>query len=249
MLAVASIPFDDADYLFEIKWDGIRMLAFIEADGYRLMNRHGIDTTQRYPEFAFLGRLPPGTVIDGEMVVLRDGKPDFSLVQSRDKSRAPLKVRTLSLAQPATFMAFDLLVEGYQPLFRQPLLERRRRLQNLVGKANQPVLVMSEGIPGAGVALFQEACRQKLEGIMAKKVTSIYRPGKLCRSGSRSEQFARHTNQSVMIAGLRRLEGPTLVPSLLVSSITAVVCYVGFYSGKPIHAAVPTRSRQVAAHS
>jgi ATP-dependent DNA ligase len=178
MLAVAGTPFDDTDYLFEIKWDGIRMLAFIEADGYRLMNRHGIDTTQRYPEFAFLGSLPPGAVIDGEMVVLRGGKPDFSLVQSRDKSRSPLKIRTLSLAQPATFMAFDLLFEDHQSLFQLPLLERRRRLEDLVGRVNQPALVMSEGILGAGAALFQEACRQKLEGVMAKKVTSSYRPGK-----------------------------------------------------------------------
>src|ERR1700722_117513 len=88
MLATRGLPFDDDDYLFEIKWDCMRMLAFIEACSYRLMNRHGRDATARFPEFAFLAQLAPGTVLDGEMVVLRDGKPDFGLLQSRDKTRS-----------------------------------------------------------------------------------------------------------------------------------------------------------------
>ena len=70
MLATRGQPFDSQHYLFEIKWDGIRMLAFIDRGGYRLMNRHGVNTTERYPEFAFLAGLAPGTILDGEMVVL-----------------------------------------------------------------------------------------------------------------------------------------------------------------------------------
>jgi hypothetical protein len=65
MLASRGTAFDDDAYLFEVKWNGMRMLAFRERSGYRLMNRHGIDTTSRY-------------LLDGEMVVFRDGQPDLA---------------------------------------------------------------------------------------------------------------------------------------------------------------------------
>ena len=178
MLASSGTAFDDDNYLFEIKWDGIRMLAFLEADRYRLINRHGIDTTERYPEFAFLAGLAPGTILDGEMVVLHRGKPDFALLQSRDKTRSPLKVRTLSQVEPATYIVFDLLYENHVPVLDRPLLERRERLEDLVRQWSRPRLVFSQSILGKGRVLFAETCRQHLEGIMAKKVTSIYQPGK-----------------------------------------------------------------------
>jgi bifunctional non-homologous end joining protein LigD len=182
MLAVSAKPFDDANFLFEIKWDGIRMLAFIDTHAYRLINRHGTDTTARYPEFDFLAQLPSGTVLDGEMVVLRNGQPDFVLVQSRDKTRSSLKIRTLSRAEPATFMAFDLLYENYNSLVDYPLLERRQRLERFLDRCHHPRLVFSPGVVGQGQALFAAACGQNLEGIMAKRLTSRYRPGQRSRA-------------------------------------------------------------------
>ena len=178
MLASSGTAFDDDNFLFEVKWDGIRMLAFLEAAGYRLCNRHGIDTTCRYPEFGFLQQWPPGIILDGEMVVLQGGRPDFALLQSRDKTRSLLKIRTLSQVQPATFVVFDLLYDNYAPMFDLPLLERRERLQELLRQWCHPRLLFSQGILGKGQALFQETCRQNLEGIMAKRISSRYRPGR-----------------------------------------------------------------------
>src|SRR5271156_3897176 len=80
MQAKSGEPFDDDGYLFEVKWDGTRCLAFIEQGSYRLLNRRNIDMTDRYPEFDFLGEMPPGAVLDGEIVVLKGGKPDFALL-------------------------------------------------------------------------------------------------------------------------------------------------------------------------
>jgi len=100
MLASSGTAFDDDAYLFEIKWNGIRMLAFLETPCYRLMNRHGIDTTSRYPEFAFLAELPPGTVLDGEVVVFRDGQPDLSRTLH-------LVLRTQPLTQPTAHVLID----------------------------------------------------------------------------------------------------------------------------------------------
>ena len=177
MLATRGQPFDSQDYLFEIKWDGIRMLAFIDPEGYRLMNRHGVNTTERYPEFAFLAGLPPGTILDGEMVVFHNGKPDFGLVQGRDKTRSALKIRSLSRAQPATFLVFDLLYQRGQSLLQRTLLQRRLCLEEVLDCLPNPRLLLSQGLIGAGKALFQETHRQHLEGIMAKKLTSSYRPG------------------------------------------------------------------------
>ena len=181
MLATRGQPFDSQHYLFEIKWDGIRMLAFIDRGGYRLMNRHGVNTTERYPEFAFLAGLAPGTILDGEMVVLRHSGPDFALVQSRDKTRSPLKIRTLSRTQPATYIAFDLLYENLVPLQDLPWRQRRQRLENLLQQERDPHLVLSQAILGQGRALFAETCRQGLEGIMAKHVNSRYQPGRRSR--------------------------------------------------------------------
>ena len=178
MLASRGTPFDDESCLFEIKWNGIRMLAFVETPGYRLVNRHAVDTTSRYPEFAVLAELPSGTVLNGEMVVFRDGQPDLALLQGRDKTRSALKTRTGSQMQPATFVAFDLLYEKFVPLLNRPLQERRERLERLLQSCSHPRLVLSQGIVGQGRMLFAETCRQNLEGIMAKRLASPYRAGK-----------------------------------------------------------------------
>ena len=85
MLARPGQPFDSPDYLFEVKWDGMRALAFVDRDGQRIVSRHGNDLTEQFPELACLAKLPPGTVLDGELVVLRNGRPDLSLVQSRQQ--------------------------------------------------------------------------------------------------------------------------------------------------------------------
>ena len=181
MLATSGAPFDSDDYLFEIKWDGMRMLAFIEAGSYRLLNRHGRDATARFPEFDFLAQWAPGTVLDGEMVVLREGKPDFGLLQSRDKTRSALKINALSQVEPATYIVFDVLYENHACLLKEPLQNRRQRLEDIVQRCKNPRLVLSQGIQGRGRALFAAVCEQGLEGIMAKRLTSRYCPGQRSR--------------------------------------------------------------------
>ena len=74
MLAKRGAPFDSQEHLFELKWDGTRALAFVDSHGYRLVNRHRADVTDRYPELGFLLDLPAGVVLDGEVVVLRQGQ-------------------------------------------------------------------------------------------------------------------------------------------------------------------------------
>lgn len=178
MLAKAGEPFDSNEHLFEIKWDGTRMLAWVEKGSYRLVNRWGRARTETYPELAFLAGLPAGTVLDGEVVVLDRGKPDFPALLARENCRSLVRIRAAAQRAPVTYVVFDLLYERYEPLLARPLQERRARLAKLIQAATHPRCVFSDGVLGAGTTFFEEACRQGLEGVVAKRLDSRYLPGK-----------------------------------------------------------------------
>jgi bifunctional non-homologous end joining protein LigD len=178
MLAKPGAPFDSPEHLFEIKWDGTRVLAFVDSRGYRLINRHRADVTDRFPELGFLNDLPAGTVLDGEVVVLHQGKPDFGLLLSRNQARDSFKIQFLARILPVTYVVFDLLYDRYESLLAQPLVKRRNRLEKLIQGCAHPRLVFSQGVVGSGTAFFAEICRQGLEGMMAKRLVSGYRPGR-----------------------------------------------------------------------
>jgi ATP-dependent DNA ligase len=178
MLATPGVPFDSLEHLFEIKWDGTRILAFVDSRSYRLVNRHRAEVTERYPELGFLAKLPVGTVLDGEVVVLRQGKPDFGLLLSRNQARATLKIQSLARTIPATYVVFDLLYHQFEPLLALPLWARRRRLEAVVWACANPRLVFSEEVVGSGRAFFEAVCREGLEGVVAKRLDGRYRPGR-----------------------------------------------------------------------
>jgi bifunctional non-homologous end joining protein LigD len=96
---------------------------------------------------------------------------------TRESARTDLKIRSLTKTTPVTYIAFDLLYENYEPLLKLPLIERRERLKRLVQQVGSPRLIFSDGVVGQGRAYFQEACRQGLEGMMAKRLDSCYLPG------------------------------------------------------------------------
>jgi len=178
MLARPGTPFDSEDFLFEVKWDGTRALAFIEEGSFRLLSRQGLDRSERYPELAGLAKGPAGTVLDGEIVVLHHGQPDFQRLQAREQTHSPLRIRLASQACPVTYVVFDLLYEAYRPLLAHALTQRRERLERRVEALRMPNVVVSAGIVGAGLAMFEEVCRRGLEGLVAKRLRSRYQPGR-----------------------------------------------------------------------
>jgi hypothetical protein len=95
-------------------------LAFVDSCGYRLVNRRRADVTDRYPELGFLDHLPAGIVLDGEVVVLRQGKPDFGLLLSRNQARASLKIQSLARTFQATYLVFDLLISDSSRFWPYP---------------------------------------------------------------------------------------------------------------------------------
>lgn len=183
MLAMLGKPFDSAEHLFEVKWDGTRAVAYIEGGKVRLMNRRRLDISERYPDLEVLGTLPAGTVLDGEIVVVEGGKPDFNLLQSREQAQIARKIRDVSRAHRATYMAFDQLYREFHSIMDEPLVRRREVLRQTVavvaGKASTGgFVVVSEGIVGEGKRYFAETTRRGLEGVVAKRLTSRYLPGK-----------------------------------------------------------------------
>jgi bifunctional non-homologous end joining protein LigD len=180
MLAeTADKAFSDPAWVFELKYDGYRVLAAREEGKPRLVYRRGSDATALYPDVArALQALPFGDlVIDGEIVVVdAEGRPSFQRLQRRAQARRTTDIQRAALELPATFYAFDLLAfEGFdlRPL---PLVERKRLLQKLLPRAGPMRFV--DHIPEQGEAFYQEVSRLRLEGLIAKRADSAYRPGR-----------------------------------------------------------------------
>ena len=180
MLAQIGEPFDSDEHLFEIKWDGTRCLTFLDggAQAPRLRNRRDNDLAMRYPELAFLADLPAGAVLDGEIVVLRDGQADFPALLSREQARTPERAAQLAGTTPATYAVFDQLYAGHRSIMNRPLLERRASLRELVEGCGDARLVFSDGVRGGGIAYFDEVCGLGIEGVVAKRIDSRYLSGR-----------------------------------------------------------------------
>ena len=174
LAATASAPFSGDGWLFEIKWDGIRAIA-TAGKKVSLRSRNDHDLAGQFPELGELARLAPGTVLDGEIVVMTGGKPDMQALLSRLQVRSPG-----TGAPPVTYIVFDILCRGGEDLTRLPLTERRRILKEAVREG--PYLVISEPVAGQGKEYYRAAVAQGLEGIMAKRADSPYEPG--VRSGA-----------------------------------------------------------------
>jgi len=210
MLASPGSPFDSDEYLYEIKWDGIRALAFFGAGLARLQGRKLTDSSDRYPEItAGLKALPGEGILDGEIVVLDEkGRPDFQRVLVREQARtAGVKSR----AHPVVYIAFDLLHRNGESLLDLPLVERRHLLSELLAKAPSP-LVGSTYVIGRGTALFEEAKERGLEGIFAKRLDSRYLPGERTRDWLKIK--VRREVDAVLV-GLVRERGGKRIKSLV----------------------------------
>jgi bifunctional non-homologous end joining protein LigD len=173
MLAVMGRPFDSETHFFEYKWDGFRAAAMIEDHAVRLMSRNSLDLADQYPGLAVLSALPQGLALDGELVAFRDGKPDFDLMLSRGRAARSDAVK---------YVVFDVLYEDFDSCMDLPFVERRQILERIVKAHGMPQLILSEGLPGGGTALYQKACDEGLEGVVAKRLAGAYAPGK--RNGS-----------------------------------------------------------------
>lgn len=161
---------------YEFKWDGVRVLAAFTGDGPpQLYARSGAVVTLAYPEVTGGLRLPPGTLLDGEMVVLdARGRPSFTSLAERMHVREPLRAARLAGTLPVTYMIFDLLMYEGEDLMRHPYAHRRERLEalDLAGPH-----WMVPPVFGDGAATAAAARENHLEGVVAKRLDTPYVPG------------------------------------------------------------------------
>ncbi|MDN5331908.1 MAG: bifunctional non-ous end joining protein LigD [Tepidanaerobacteraceae bacterium] len=170
--------FDDESYGFQVKWDGTRILAHI-GGGVELFNRKMNKRTKQYPEVVgALSRFFSGksAVLDGEMIALLGGKPDFQNLMRRDMAVDEATVKYLTLKIPVTYVVFDILYLNGKCLVDLPFSERYSMLRTCLSSSD-PVVV-TDTFPGMGVALFEAVKEKGLEGIVAKKLDSLYEIGK-----------------------------------------------------------------------
>ena len=207
MLAtLGSFPAHDAAaWAVEMKWDGVRALAFIENGRLALRSRTGKDITATYPELAGLGNATGHrqALLDGEIVAFHDGKPDFEALQPRMHVSDPATARRLAELAPVTYLAFDVLQLDGRPLTTLPYADRRTILDPLI--PNGTWFICPPSFPGEDFeAVLAASEANGLEGVVAKRLDSRYEPG------ARSGNWVKVKNvlrQEVVVAGWKPGKG------------------------------------------
>ena len=200
MLAtLGPLPPDEDAWAYEIKWDGIRALAYVESAGLKLQSRNGIDISARYPELAPLAAATDSRemILDGEIVAFDDdGLPRFDRLQPRMNVTNPLRIAALAQSVPVVLEIFDVLWLDEEPLLRRSYLERRERLAAL-GLNGEHWQTTTHRL-GGGREFLSASRERGLEGIIAKRPQSTYEPGRRTRAWVKVKNTNR---QEFVIAG------------------------------------------------
>ncbi len=203
MLIAENVPlFTDPDWRYELKWDGERCLAYLDpACGTDLRSRRNLPLLSRFPELTELHQQVSGKVLlDGELVCIVDGKPNFEAIQQRSLLRQPLRIERESRTHPASLIVFDVLYADGQDLCSLPWTERRQILEQSLSQS--PRMALSQvWCADQAEGLYQLILEQHLEGLVAKQKDSRYFPGKRTRSWRKIKPLP---EDDFVIAGLSR---------------------------------------------
>lgn len=177
MLANTADPFDSKQHLYEPKWDGLRCIAYIQNRRVDFQNRNLRFVTNSYPELKGIAASidAKAAILDGEIVILENGLPNFESLQPRFGVEEPVRVRILARKTPATYVVFDLLHLNGKDLVDQPLSIRRAKLGKII--RDEPHILLSQYVPEKGKSFFRKATQLGFEGIIAKKNDSTYQIG------------------------------------------------------------------------
>jgi len=175
----AEKPFSGKDWIFEVKWDGFRAIAYVDED-LSLKSRNGKELKHNFPELNELFQLSRNIVVDGEIVVLKDGKPDFQSLLKRGQAVSEVDIKRQVAKSPVIYVVFDILEKNKEPLTNLLLMERKKILKDSLHEGEH--VVVSDFVDEKGEAYFESALDKGLEGVMAKRKDSRYEEG--MRTGS-----------------------------------------------------------------
>lgn len=210
MLATAAPPGSPTPggdgWAHEVKWDGMRLLAEVDDGRLRLTSRTESDVTVSFPELAGLSRVLADGLLDGEVVALVDGRPDFGALAERWHVREARRAASLAERTPVSFVVFDVLRLYGVPLIGRSFTERRQTLERLdLGQAEQ----VRWNVPAVfddGAALLEATRESGLEGVVSKRWGSTYQPGRRSRDWVKRAHRAR---QTCVVGGWRPQTGTT----------------------------------------
>jgi DNA ligase D-like protein (predicted ligase)/DNA ligase D-like protein (predicted 3'-phosphoesterase) len=170
----AERPFNSKDWIFEVKWDGIRAISYVN-DELNIRTRNNKELRYNFPELEELKNLTRGAVLDGEIIVIQEGLTDFQIVIERSKLTSIRDIERMGREFPATYVVFDLLEKDGTPLIDLPLMERKKLLSEVLKEGKH--VVLSVFVEEEGEFYYQEALKKGVEGVMAKRKGSRYTPG------------------------------------------------------------------------
>ena len=197
LIAQMQEPFDDPEWIYELKLDGCRCIAYMERDRVILWNKRNMELLPRFVELKDIyQQAADRCVLDGELVVMVGGVPDFYELQKRTMLTNRTKIELEAARLPASFVAYDILQVGNKVLLDTPLIERKQILQELI-RENERIAV-SRYIPEKGKQLFQLTVEKELEGVVAKRASSLYFQGKRTKDWIK---FKRMADKDFIICG------------------------------------------------
>jgi len=198
---------DESGWAFEMKWDGVRAVAYLAAGRVKLLSRKGRDDTKAY--FDVADELPKinakTAILDGEVVVTdAAGRPNFGLLQHRINLTKPADIERTAKTYPAQLMLFDILELNGQSLIKKTYEERREILENLIPPEPGSRIQVPPIFEGDLRAALETADQLRLEGVVAKRRNSIYQPGRRTHIWLKIKL---HRAQEVVIGGWREGQG------------------------------------------
>ncbi|ADL04018.1 DNA ligase [Lacrimispora saccharolytica] len=169
-------PFDSPDYIYEIKWDGIRCVSYLGTDT-DIRNKRNKLMAPLFPELKNLhAQVKTKCILDHELLVLKNGVPDFYEVQKRALMANSFKIKLAADRYPASIIAYDILYYKDKDITMLPLMERKKYLQDVVIENN--MISVSRYVENEGIMLFDLVKEKGLEGVVAKRKNSLYWQGK-----------------------------------------------------------------------
>lgn len=219
LLNEISEPFNSDEYLFELKFDGIRGIIFVSPTDIYIKSRNNVDMTNVYPELKEICKLVKSNVIfDGEIVSFSDGKSDFGKLQKRGRLKNSIKIKNESIRDPVVFVCFDILYEDVD--LTDLSLTNRKKILN---KYNDNDVFIKSKVYDNGIGLFNMVKKNGLEGIVAKNKCGKY------HINERTSDFIKIKNikRDIYIIGGFIEKNDNVCSLLLGEYINNKFCYVG----------------------